>query len=158
MIKGDQRAQRVFLDDMENTYRHLVERVIFTKAEEAAAGEGQEQIQLVAEDPSTVISFNVPDGPPPEDLRLEGEGTEDLDIEEVRKALTLRWQVFEAFPQDFQEALKTGELVEVNKVLGELGVPEAEKLVEALDYAGILNFAGGDSTIRDETGKVEPEA
>jgi cell division cycle protein 37 len=155
MIAGDQRAQKVFLDDVDNTYNHLVQRVIITKQEEAQDAAGVEQIQLVAEDPSTEISFNVPEGPPPPDLRLEGPGTEDLDIEEVRKALQLRWEVFEAFPVDFQAALKTNKLDEVNKVLGSLPVEDAEKLVEALDMAGILSFA--EKGIRDETGK-SPEA
>jgi len=111
--------------------------------------------QLVPENPETTISFNVPDGPPPENLVLEGPGTEDLDIEEVRKALQFRWDVFEGYPTELKEALKQGGLDGVNKVLGEMDVAEAETVVQSLDATGILNFAGGG--IRDETGKAEAE-
>lgn len=149
-MSGNQQAEGIFTKDVADTYRHLVERVNISK-QEATAGEGKEQIQLVAEDPDTTISFIIPDGPPPEDLRLEGPGTEDLDIEEVRKALQHRWDVFQNFPEDFREALKTEKLEDVNKVLGEKPVDEAENLVELLQLAGILNVASG---IRDETGKA----
>ncbi|TFK52604.1 hypothetical protein OE88DRAFT_1698479 [Heliocybe sulcata] len=151
MIAGDKRAETVFVKDVEDTYGHLVQRVAITK--EQTASEGQEQIQLVAEDPNTTISFNVPDGPPPEDLRLEGPGTEDMDVEEVRKALQMRWDVFQGFPENMQEALQKNSLDEVNKALGSMPVAEAEQIVQMLDMAGILNFAEGG--IRDETGKED---
>jgi cell division cycle protein 37 len=61
-----------------------------SKAKKAEAGAAGEQIQLVTENPDTVISFNVPDGPPPENLVLEGPGTEGMDVEDVRKALQVR--------------------------------------------------------------------
>lgn len=150
MMAGDKRAEKVFTDDVEQTYKHLCERVRISKEEAAREAAGKEQIQLVPENPETVITFNVPDGPPPEDLRLEGPGTEDLDLEEVRKALQYRWDVFQAFPENLREALKSNKLENVNKVLGDMEVPEAEAVVGALDEAGILNFAEGG--IRDETG------
>ena len=151
MITGDKRAETVFKDDFEQTYQHLKKRVKLSQEEAAQDADGREQIQLVAEDPSITITFNVPDGPPPEDLRLEGPGTEELDVEEVRKALQYRWEVFQQLPKDMQEALKTNVLAEVNKVLGAMDVAEAEAVVGALDSGGILNFAEGG--IRDETGK-----
>lgn len=150
MISGDKRAETVFVDDLENTYKHLCERVEIS-LKESEGYEGREQIQLVPENPNQTISFNVPDGPPPENLVLEGEGTETLDIEEVRKALQLRWDVYEAFPEDLKTALKVGKLEDVNKVLGDMEVAEAEEVVKSLDLSGILNFAEGG--IRDETGK-----
>ena len=155
MMKGDKRAEGVFLDDVEKTYAAIVHRVEVARQEDAEAGEPKEQIQLVPENPETQISFNVPDGPPPEHLVLEGPGTEDLDIEEVRKALQMRWDVFQAFPEDLQTALKDGSLEAVNKVLGEMEVPVAEQVVESLNLAGILNFADGG--IRDETGQGAEE-
>jgi len=148
MVSGDKRALKVFIDDVEQTYNHVVNRVKITQAE-AEAG-GREQIQLVPENPSQTISFNVPDGPPPEELVLEGPGTEDMNIEDVRKALQLRWDIFHGFPKELQDALKEGGLDGVNKVLGNMDVPEAEAIVSSLDMAGILNFAEGG--IRDETG------
>lgn len=149
MIAKDPRATSVFVDDLEKTYQHLVSRVKISKEEQALEEAGREQIQLVPENPETTISFNVPDGPPPENLVLEGPGTEDMDIEEVRKALQYRWDVFQAFPHDLQEALKGGELADVNEVLGRMEVPDAEAVVSGLDSAGILNFSEGG--IRDET-------
>ncbi|KDR82905.1 hypothetical protein GALMADRAFT_238552 [Galerina marginata CBS 339.88] len=147
MINGDKRALKVFVDDVESTYKHLVDRVKITQEEQQ---EAREQIQLVPENPSQTISFNVPDGPPPEELVLEGPGTEGLDIEEVRKALQFRWDVFQGFSPEMQEALQSGGLDGVNKVLGEMDVAEAEALVNSLDVAGVLNFAEGG--IRDQTG------
>ncbi|KAJ3570104.1 hypothetical protein NP233_g4630 [Leucocoprinus birnbaumii] len=152
MMMGDKRAIDIFQNDFENTYNHLSERVLASKAEAATAG--QEQIQLVAEDPSSKISFNVPDGPPPENLTLEGPGTEDLDVEEVRKALQMRWDVFNSFTKDLQDALKTNELDEVNKVLGKMDISTAENVVQSLNIAGILSFS--DDAIRDQTG-IEAE-
>lgn len=147
MIAGDKRADKVFVEDVENTYNHLVNRVKISQEEQS---QGKEQIQLVAENPDTEIRFNVPDGPPPENIVLEGPGTEGMNVEEVRKALQFRWDVFQGFPPALQEALRDGGLDKVNKVLGDMDVPEAEGIVGDLDMAGILSFAEGG--IRDETG------
>ncbi|KZT25387.1 hypothetical protein NEOLEDRAFT_1045044, partial [Neolentinus lepideus HHB14362 ss-1] len=152
MIAGDKRAEAVFAKDVEDTYAHLVQRVRLAQEQSASEG-GQEQIQLVPEHPGTRISFNVPAGPPPADLRLE-EGL-DMDVEEVRTALQMRWDVFAGFPVPLQEALRTNELEAVNGVLGGMPVEEAEQVVRLLDMAGILNFAEGG--VRDETGKNKAE-
>jgi cell division cycle protein 37 len=148
MITGDKRAVTIFVDDVEKTYAHLVTRVAASQAESLAQSE---QIQLVPENPDQTISFNVPDGPPPENLVLEGPGTEDLEIEQVRRVLQLRWDVFQAFSEELQNALREGSLESVNKVLGAMPVAEAESVVSRLDMGGILNFAEGG--VRDETGK-----
>ncbi|KAI0304479.1 Cdc37 N terminal kinase binding-domain-containing protein [Multifurca ochricompacta] len=153
MVAGGQSAQAIFRNDVEDTHAHIVKRVEITKAEEAeAVASGAEQIQLVAENPDTVISFNVPDGPPPEHLVLEGPGTEGMNVEEVRKVLQMRWDLFCGLPEKLQESLKTGELAAVNKVLGDMPVSEAENAVKALDMGGILSFA--EEGIRDETGRA----
>jgi cell division cycle protein 37 len=154
MAAGGESAQAIFRKDVEETYAHIVNRVEIAKQEDAAAAVsgGEEQIQLVAENPDTVISFNVPDGPPPEHLVLEGPGTEGMDIEEVRKALQMRWELFCGLPEDLQEALKTNDLAAVNKVLGKMPVSVAENAVKALDMGGILNFS--EEGIRDETGRA----
>lgn len=150
MIAGDQRATVIFEKDVVDTYNHLVERVRISKAEETQA---TEQIQLVPENPSTQISFNVPDGPPPENIEFEGPGFEGVNMEDVRKALQMRWDVFSAFALDLQEALRSQSLDKVNKVLGAMRVEDAEEIVRLLDMAGILNFSEGG--IRDETGKAD---
>ncbi|KAK7056884.1 hsp90 co-chaperone Cdc37 [Paramarasmius palmivorus] len=151
MISGDKRAEKVFVDDVENTYGHLVNRV--TKSKEEVTAGGKEQIQLVPESPDQAITFNVPSGPPPENIVLEGPGTEDMDVEEVRKALQLRWDVFEGFSEELKAALTANSLEKVNNVLADMDVTEAENVVQQLDIAGILSFAEGG--IRDETGKEE---
>jgi len=150
MVAGDPRALDVFIKDVEDTYAVVAKRAKVTKEEQESQA-GVEQIQLVAENPDTVISFDVPDGPPPENLVLEGPGTEDLDIEEVRGSLQTRWEIFNNFDEKFKKALISNDLEKVNKVLGKMPVAEAEQLVGLLQVAGILNFAEGG--IRDETGK-----
>lgn len=154
MMSGDPRAAMVFEKDVEDTYAHLCERVRISKAEEEAAA-GQEQIQLVPENPSQTITFNVPDGPPPEKIELQGEGLEGVDPEDVKKALQMRWDVFQGFSKEMQQALESQSLDNVNKVLGNMKVDDAEQLVKMLDLAGILNFS--EHSIRDETGKGKIE-
>ncbi|KAJ7584819.1 hsp90-like protein [Mycena floridula] len=146
MIAGDKRAQKIFVNDLEKTYNHLSERVAITSAEAAAEAGGREQIQLVPANPGQSISFNVPDGPPPENL------ISILDIEEVRKALEFRWAVFDGFSDDLKAALTSGNLDAVNKVLGAMDVQDAERIVQKLNVAGILSFS--EDGIRDETSKV----
>ncbi|KAI9465564.1 hypothetical protein BJY52DRAFT_1220779 [Lactarius psammicola] len=138
---GGENSLAIFRKDVEDTYAHLVEGV---KAEvgRSVAG-GKEQIQLVAENPDTGVLFNVPEGPPPEDLELESLGTEDMLFEGVREAL------FCGLPEDLQEALKTKDLAVVNEVLGNMPVSIAENAVKALDLGGFLSFS--EKEILDET-------
>ncbi|KAJ7688208.1 hsp90-like protein [Mycena olivaceomarginata] len=145
MIAGDKRAEAVFLDDLEKTYAHLATRVKLSQ-EEAKKG-GRETIMLASENEGD-ITFNVPSGPPPDELVL-GEGMEDMDIEEVRRALQLRWDIFQTLPENLRTALQTEELAQVNKVLGDMEVAEAEEILERLDMAGIITFS--ESGVRDET-------
>jgi len=152
MIHGTPQAVAVFVKDVEDTYAHLVSRVAESLKEEQ---EAQEQIQLFPENPNQSITFNVPEGPPPLDLVLEGPGTEELDVEEVREALQLRWEVFSGLSEDLKSALREGTLEGVNKVLGNMKVAEAEQVVSLLDRGGILSFAEGG--IRDETGTSEAQ-
>lgn len=150
MVSAEPRAQVVFLKDVEDTYAHLAARVVATQAEDAEEAHGREQIQLMQEDPSQPITFNVPDGPPPEHLKLEGPGTEGLNIEQVRRALQMRWDVFQSFDDTLKKALKKGTLDAVNKVLGKMEVADAEETVKMLEMAGILSFADG-GKVRDMT-------
>lgn len=153
MIDADARATAVFLKDVEDTYAHLVERDRLSKIEDQENAEAAEQIQLVPENPEATIGFNVPDGPPPEQITLEGPGTEGMNIEDVKKALQLQWEVYEGFSAPMKEALKSQSLENVNKVLASMKVSEAEHVVELLQMSGILSFADGG--IRDETGQAE---
>ena len=156
MINADPRAMVVFCKDVDDTYAHICERVRIAEAEAAAAGQKTgEQIQLVPENPDATITFNVPDGPPPEHITLEGPGTENMDIESVRNALQMQWEVFESFDDSLKEALRSQSLENVNKVLGAMEVSDAEQVVKSLEVSGILNFADGD--IRDETGQQDED-
>jgi cell division cycle protein 37 len=155
MINADPRAVTVFMNDVDSTYDHIVTRVKANEEEEEALRQGAEQIQLVPENPDAEISFNVPDGPPPENIKLEGPGTDSMDIVEVRRALQMQWDVFEGFEADMQEALKSQKLESVNKVLGSMEIKEAERIVELLQISGILSFSEGG--IRDETGASQDD-
>ncbi|KAK8846665.1 hypothetical protein IAR55_005752 [Kwoniella newhampshirensis] len=148
MIARNPKSVGMFNEDFLKTYQRISLRTAEMIAEEAAAGES-EQIQLVAEDPSMTIGFNLPDGPPPDDLRLEGEGTEEMDIEQVKAFLQRKWEIFQSFPEKLRTALKTESLHEVNKVLGKMKVAEAEEVVELMQEGGMLSFS--EKGVRDMT-------
>jgi hypothetical protein len=89
MIAKNPKSITMFNEDFVRTYNRIATRTVEILAEEKAAGEGEaEQIQLVAEDPNVKIGFNLPDGPPPADLRVEGEGSEQMDIEQASLSLS----------------------------------------------------------------------
>ena len=112
-------AQEVFLKDVQDTYMRIKNRareIILQRAKDEAEGKtGQvEQIQLHAVEPGTTINIRVPD--PNSD-----------DPEEKRCR-----EIFESFSPAMRKALESGKLEEVNKVLGEMKVDEAEELVGKL--------------------------
>lgn len=110
--KGHQ-AQEVFYKDVQETYMRIRTRsreIIAERAKESQS-EGVEQIQLHAVEPGTVIQIQVP----PAD-------SQDPEIQQARK-------VFDGFKPEMKKALESGKLDEVNKVLGEMKVDEAEELV-----------------------------
>lgn len=141
----------MFTADLEQTYTRIATRTVEMAAE--SAGEGpdgeREQIQLVAEDPNIEISFNLPDGPPPETIRIEGEGAEQMDMEEVKAFLQRKWEIFEEFPENLRKALKSEKLTEVNKVLGNMKVAQAEEIVGLMQEGGMLSFS--EKGVRDMT-------
>lgn len=145
----------MFTADLEQTYTRIATRTVEMAAESAAAGEGpdgeREQIQLVAEDPNMEITFNLPDGPPPDVIKIEGEGAEQMDMEEVKAFLQRKWEIFEGFPENLRSALKSEKLTQVNKVLGSMRVAEAENIVELMQEGGMLSFS--EKGVRDMTGK-----
>ncbi|WVQ83838.1 hypothetical protein IAT38_005982 [Cryptococcus sp. DSM 104549] len=148
MISKNPKSVAMFSDDFMKTYQHIATRTAELAKEEASA-EGVEQIQLVATDPSMEISFNLPEGPPPENLTIEGEGAEELDLEQVKAFLQRKWDIFEGFPKELRNALLTEKLDEVNKVLGAMKVAEAEEIVELMQEGGMLSFS--ERGVRDMT-------
>lgn len=141
-------ALRVFEDDVKQTWERIESRAKEMAAERAAAGINEvgerEQIQLVAQDPSTTITFEVPEGPPPDEIKIEGEGADQMDPERVREFLQNRWDIYQSFPKNLRKALETKNLEEVNRVLGRMSVEEGEETVQKLDEAGILSFSSTD--------------
>jgi cell division cycle protein 37 len=157
MTSNDPKSLRMFKDDVATTSARIIARAKVVAAERAESNAaGREQIQLVASDPSTVISFEVPDGPPPETLEVTGEGSEQFDPVLVREFLQKRWEIYDSFPVGLKKALATKSLEGVNKVLGKMAVEEAEEVVEKLQESGILSFE--EKGVRDMTGGGELDA
>ncbi|ORY23805.1 putative Hsp90 co-chaperone Cdc37 [Naematelia encephala] len=146
MIARNPKSIEMFTQDFQQTYNRIAQRTKEMISEEETE---REQIQLVAEDPNVTIGFNLPDGPAPDDLRVEGEGAEELDLDQVRAFLDRKWEIFQSFDQPLQAALKTEKLDQVNKVLGRMKVKDAEAVVALLQEGGMLSFS--ESGVRDMT-------
>ncbi|KAL8276221.1 hypothetical protein RQP46_011382 [Phenoliferia psychrophenolica] len=157
MTASDPKSLKLFLEDVSSTSERIIARARVVaserEAERASSPQGVEQIQLVATDPGVTISFEVPDGPPPETLEITGEGSDELDPVLVREFLQRRWDIFESFPKGLRKALGEKSLEKVNKVLGKMAVDEAEEVVRLLQEGGILSFDG--TGVRDATGGDE---
>ncbi|KAH0494126.1 hypothetical protein TgHK011_000758 [Trichoderma gracile] len=120
--KGHQ-AQDVFYKDVQDTYMRIKNRsleIIAERAKEPA--EGVEQIQLHAMEPGTTINITIP----PAD-------SDDPDVMAARK-------IYDSFDPEMKDALESGSLDEVNKVLGKMKVEEAEELVAKFGEANILSL------------------
>ncbi|KAM0485899.1 hypothetical protein ACHAPX_000595 [Trichoderma viride] len=120
--KGHQ-AQDVFYKDVQETYMRIKNRsleIIAERAKEPA--EGVEQIQLHAVEPGTSIQIKVPPSV-----------SDDADTQAARK-------IYDSFDPEMRTALETGDLDEVNKVLGNMKIDEAEELVGLFGEANILSL------------------
>ncbi|KAK3302361.1 Cdc37 N terminal kinase binding-domain-containing protein [Chaetomium strumarium] len=119
-------AQEVFHKDVQDTYMKIRTRareIVLQRARDEAEGKGGvEQIQLHAVEPGTVINIRIPE-----------KGSEDPEVKKGR-------EIFESFSPEMKMALESGSLDEVNKVLGDMKVDEAEELVGKLGEAGILSL------------------
>jgi cell division cycle protein 37 len=142
MQQGGPKAESVFQTDVNDTYNRMSTRCAQIKIEQAQSGGGErETIQLVAEDPSTKIGFNIPDGPAPENLVIEGlEEGQEVDIEEIKVFLNQKWEYFQGFPETLKRAMKSESLDEVNKVLERMNLEEAEEIVRKMQEGGMLSF------------------
>ncbi|KAK7430007.1 hsp90 co-chaperone Cdc37 [Neonectria magnoliae] len=117
-------AQEVFYKDVQETFMKIRTRSREIIAERAKEGqtEGVEQIQLHAVEPGTVIQIRVP-----------AADSQDLEEQEARK-------VYDGFKPEMKKALESGKLEEVNKVLGEMNIEEAEELVGLFGEANVLSL------------------
>ncbi|KLU81241.1 hypothetical protein MAPG_00333 [Magnaporthiopsis poae ATCC 64411] len=141
---ANHQAQEVFLKDVRETYGKIKVRTAEINKQRAAekaegGGVGVEQIQLHAVEPGTKLSFRVP----------------DKDSQDPQEQAA--WAIFESFTPEMKKAIQSGNLDEVNKVLGELNVAEAEELVGKFNEAGILNLEEGVIDTTTEEGKAEFE-
>ena len=135
-------AQKVFTDDVKDTYLRIHKRakeILKEREKEEEAG-GVEQIQLHAVEPGTEIKIFVP----PKEL------LDSADEEERRSR-----EIFEAFPPGLQRALESASLDEVNKVLGKMSVDEAEEVVGQLSEGGMLSL--GEQIIDTTTAEGQAE-
>lgn len=111
-------AQKVFYDDVNDTFERIKSRTKVIAAEREKEKEegtgGVEQIQLHAVDPGTEIRITIPE-------------KDSEDPAEIHSR-----ELFERFPPGLQRALETGKLDEINKVLGKMSVEEAEEVVAQL--------------------------
>ncbi|ANB15324.1 Cdc37p [Sugiyamaella lignohabitans] len=116
--KKDHPALEAFNKDVDFTYNHIKQRceiISQQKDDETEQEEGVEQIQLHAVDPNTEIVVTVPEE--------DSEGR----------------AVYEQLSDPLRKAIETKKLDEINKVLGEMTVADAEKAVEALNLSGVLS-------------------
>ncbi|KAI2788485.1 Hsp90 co-chaperone Cdc37 [Penicillium oxalicum] len=143
----DHRAGTLFTNDVNDTYNRIKTRAAELNKESSASNDsaGVEQIQLHAVDPNTKITINIP-----------AANSEDPTEIEARK-------IFESFSPELQKALASESLDEVNKVLGNMSVEEAEQVVEQLGNGGMLSLEEGIIDGTTEEGKkkladIEAEA
>ncbi|KAK8158538.1 Hsp90 co-chaperone Cdc37 [Phyllosticta citrichinensis] len=143
----EHQAQKLFLDDVNNTYGRIRTRAAEIREERKSnpQQEGVEQIQLHAVDPNTTISIRVP--PAVDDSNPE------TTSEEAKAARA----IFDSFPPGLQRALQSGSLDEVNKVLAKMSVDEAEQIVEQLGDGGMLSLEEGviDATTEEGQARVK---
>ncbi|CAG8543843.1 425_t:CDS:2 [Acaulospora colombiana] len=123
----DPQARDIFLKDVSETYERIRERCKVMNAEKTQKPQQSqaEQIQIEVTDPNSSLNVHIPD-----------EHSEDEKEKE-------KYQIFLTLPEDFREALKTGELVKINKVLGGFTVEEAEKILEICGRAEVLSIEEG---------------
>lgn len=101
--------------EVESTFNHIQGRCKVLSSEQEEDQEGEEQIQLHAVDPNTTIEVSVPK-----------EGTEGR-------------KIYDEFPANVKEAVSSGSLEEINKLLASLSVEEAEDLVNKFSSSGVLS-------------------
>ncbi|KAF8979040.1 hsp90 co-chaperone Cdc37 [Entomortierella lignicola] len=124
-------ALKIFQNDWKDTYTRIKERCKVLAQERAAnASPGVETIQLQASEPGTQIHIAGP--------------SEDADPKVH--------EIFAALPEDFQEAIISGSLDNVNKSLEGMSVQLAEEVVRVCNQVGFLSIEGDIiDTIKGET-------
>ncbi|GAA5795893.1 hypothetical protein HPULCUR_001257 [Helicostylum pulchrum] len=119
MSAPNTQGRKMFFDDVEKTYGRIQSRCVEIMAEESPESNQVETIQLQPVGDGSQLIIRVP-------------GPEDKEAYEVYKSM----------PVSFQEALATGKLDEMNKVLERTSVPQAEELVKQCSDYGFLDVEG----------------
>jgi len=117
-------AREVFEKDVKDTYEHICKRCEVIEKEKESQPQ-VEQIQIEMTGPGNTLSVHIPD-----------ENSDD-------PAEVSRFRNFMTLSEDMREALKTGELEKINKVLGSLPVSEAEKILEICNQSEVLRVEPG---------------
>ncbi|KAI7846688.1 hypothetical protein BDC45DRAFT_75216 [Circinella umbellata] len=129
MCTNDPQARNMFFKDADGTYDRIKTRCAEIIAERS--NDQVETIQLQAAQDGSPITIRMPD-PKEEEA----------------------YKVFQALPETFRDALKTGELDNLNKVLEQMSVDDAETLVQVCSQYGFLDV--GEQVI-DETQQQQQE-
>ncbi|CCD26968.1 Hsp90 co-chaperone CDC37 NDAI_0J00760 [Naumovozyma dairenensis CBS 421] len=124
---SNQRGLESFLDSVKTKFEHVKSRCKILANEEGREGgdevegvEGVETIQLKSLDDSTELEVNLPD--------FGSEKEEDK----------RRIEAFKKLPIEMQNAVKTQNLNEVNKVFEDIPIKEAEEILELFGEAEII--------------------
>ncbi|RCK57943.1 Hsp90 co-chaperone Cdc37 [Candida viswanathii] len=118
-------AHQVFWEDVDRTYTHIKGRCEIIKQERELAqyeeGEGEEEavLQLRALDDKTELLVNMPK-----------EGTQEYEIFTTK------------VPVEFQKAIETESIDEVNKEFAKLKFEDAEQVLEIIQECGVIGLSG----------------
>lgn len=119
-------AKHAFLEDVNQTFTHIKGRCEIIKEEQRQnalnneeTGEEEALIQLKALDDNTELLVNIPK-----------EGTKEYEIFTTK------------LPIEFQNAIKTESIDEVNKEFAKLKIEDAEKILEIFNECGVIGISG----------------
>ena len=122
-------AKHAFLEDVNQTFNHIKGRCEIIKEEQKqnaankeGTGEEEEEealIQLKALDDNTELLVNIPQ-----------EGTKEYEIFTTK------------LPIEFQNAIKTESIDEVNKEFAKLKIEDAERILEIFNECGVIGISG----------------
>jgi len=128
MITGFEKAQQMFMEDVDNTYNHIVNRVkILKEKREAEEAEEKRQIEArlkIAEQPDGTYIWPMDENP---------------SEEEKKKAET-----FATFTPDIQKALLTMDPDDINAILAKMTKEEGQELIRKCSESGLIQFVEDD--------------
>jgi len=128
MITGFEKAQKMFMEDVNNTYNHIVGRVkIMKEKREAEEAEEKKQIEArlkIAEQPDGTYIWPMDENP---------------SEEEKKKAET-----FATFTPDIQKALLTMDPDDINAILAKMTKEEGQELIRKCSESGLIQFVEED--------------